>query len=108
MVARTLYYTEGDTLPKITGVVKDADGVVIDISAYTITMHIGYSTPKEVEATITDGPSGAFEIEFDDDDLVAGVYNFEIELNDGSGGIATVGRVSNGKKGRIKIYEEIA
>lgn len=107
-VQRRLKFTEGDTLPVISGVLKDDVGDVIDITGYTINLNIQYSTPVTVVATLTTPASGEFQIAFSAGDLIQGTYNAEIEVIDDSGDIITASRVSDDKKFQLVIYPEIA
>ncbi|OQY18137.1 MAG: hypothetical protein B6I36_07700 [Desulfobacteraceae bacterium 4572_35.1] len=82
----------GDTLPTMTGQLTDDDGSVIDISSYTITLHIKYDTPKVVPAVVTDAANGKYEIQWSADDFVKGKWKFELQITDSNGAIQTVNR----------------
>jgi len=105
---RRLYFVEGDTLPEIEGVYKDADGNVVDITGYTINLNIQYPTVKTIEATLTTPASGEFKFEWSSGDLITGTYNAEIEVIDASGDVITAQKNSDGKKFQLVIDPAIS
>jgi len=90
MSGNTFYFVENDTLPQITGVYKNSDGTPVDITGYTIELHIKYDTPREITADLTDPTNGEFKFNW-----VAGDLN-------------TAQKADNKKKLSFVISEEIA
>jgi len=70
----TLELVAGDTEPLI----LDFSGT--DITGWIIELHIGYPTPLEKIALLTDPLNGIAQIDWDESDLVAGVWSGEIEI----------------------------
>lgn len=81
-------FTDGDRLPKLTGVVKNTNltGQIVRLSL---------ARPTDIltkDATLTDAPNGAFEFAWAAGDLVAGVGQVALlRLIDGSGLMRTLG-----------------
>ena len=90
-----LRYVEGDTLPGLTGYVTDDDGAAINISGYVITLHIDYDTPVIVTAAIPDPENGKYIVQWGVDDLVEGVWGFELQIVNPQGGVVTINRHSD-------------
>jgi len=66
-------YTENDTAPPLLGEYKDSSAVAIDVTGYTITLHIKRpSAPLVKAATLTDPTNGLFQFDFTAGDLEAG------------------------------------
>lgn len=107
-VLDTFEFVAGDTLPMINGVVVDDDGTTpVDITGYQITLHIGYTPPKVIEASIPVGTDGVFACPWADGDLVAGEVDIEVQVVSPSGKL-TWQRNEQGRRARIKIYPELA
>ena len=82
----TIEYVEGDVPDPLRGEYRDKDGKTIDITGFTITLHIGYEdAPLVKTATITDGPNGVFEFGWNPGDIVAGDYQAEVQITNASG-----------------------
>jgi len=97
---------QNDTRPKITG------SVGFDLSGYTVTLHIAFSTVLIKTATIltTGSTESTFEVVFvaGDLDVVVGKYAWELQFDDGSDGIVTYKKDADGDSLKLKILEEIA
>lgn len=106
-VARRLYFVGGDTNPNIEGVYKDAEGTPIPIAGYTIKLHIKYPTILVKIADLTTPANGEFEFTWEAGDLIAGVYDAEIEVTDDTGKIITAHKNSEGKRFQLVIDKEI-
>lgn len=68
-------YVEGDTSPPLVCTYTDSDGNAIDVSGWTIKLHLerpSGSTALSVTATLTDPTNGIFEFRWSAGDLVAG------------------------------------
>ncbi|MBU0995386.1 MAG: phage baseplate upper protein [Proteobacteria bacterium] len=82
----TIEYVEGDIPDPLRGEYRDKDGKVIDITGFTITLHIGYEgIPLVKTATITDGVNGIFEFAWEPGDIMAGDYEAEVQIMNASG-----------------------
>jgi len=90
-----LGYVAGDTLPGLSGAIKDDDGVAVDITGYQITLHIAYPVPVVIPATITDAVNGVYVIDWRDSDLTYGRWRFELQIVDTGGNTVTVNRHSD-------------
>jgi len=77
-------YVEGDTKPDLVGRLVD-----VDISGFTIELHIDFPTPLVKTATIDDAENGEFSISWEPTDLVKGRYKAQIEVTDADGKIET-------------------
>jgi len=108
MSGNTFYFVENDTLPQITGVYKNSDGTPVDITGYTIELHIKYDTPREITADLTDPTNGEFKFNWVAGDLKAGTWEAEIEIKNADGKILTAQKADNKKKLSFVISEEIA
>jgi hypothetical protein len=97
-----LYLAENDTGPSINGTFTG-----VDITSYTITLHIGYATPVSIVASIVDGPAGTFRFDFSAGNLQKGNWPAQIETDDGSGTEITFWKDSNGDPLTIEITERI-
>ena len=74
-------FVENDTLPILYASLTEDDGVTpIGLSGYTITLHIGYTTPLVKDATITDLNSGQFSFVWVAGDLRVGTWAAEIQI----------------------------
>jgi hypothetical protein len=103
----TLEFIEGDTLPIITGALKDDAGVAIDIRTWDIKLHIGYATPLIKVATIPQDASGTFSFPWVPTDLQEGTFDAEIQITSPSG-IQTAQKTTTGKRFKIKVYPQEA
>ena len=103
-----LYFVANDTLPELTGVIKDDDGDVIDITGYGVKLNIGYATAKEKTASLTDPTKGVFKVTWVDGDLVAGTWGVEIEVTDADSKILTAQKTNRGRRFTFVISEEEA
>jgi hypothetical protein len=109
----TLEFVEGDTLPVISGVLTEDDGTTpINITGYTIELHIKYDTPLTIAATIPAGTDGYFYFPWASDSLKpksateTGLWFAEIQIQSPLG-IQTAQRNENGKRFKIKVYPQI-
>lgn len=101
----TLNYVLNDTRPDIEGTYQDTDENPIDISGWTITFHIDFTTggPKVITGSVLSGIDGTFRIRFVTGDLdEAGQFPAELQLDDGADGIITFQGIL------MNIQEEIA
>lgn len=93
-------YAEGDTLPEIVMVLKDAD-----LTDVTVTMHLEKpdGTILVKPATMVDAPKGKFKIEWVVGDLVAGMgQRAEVQFVTVGGDVGTSGLFL------INVREELA
>ena len=100
-------YTAGDTGPPLQMEYLDAAGVAVDVSGWTITLHLRRPSPATVltkAMTITDGPNGLFEVTvWASGDLLEGADQLaEVQLVDTGGVIITT------QKMHIDVDSEIA
>ena len=72
-----LTYVENDTLPAL-----ECTYTGIDITGFTITLHISYETPLVVDATLTEPVDGLFKFNFIVGDLRKGKWCAEIQIKD--------------------------
>lgn len=75
--------TEKDTRPLVCQ--YQAGGAVIDITGYTFTIKIGYTTPLAKQAVITDAINGGYEFQWLDTDLTSGTFDAEIMVTNPAG-----------------------
>lgn len=108
MSGNKLYFIAGDTLPEVQGFLKDANGVAVDITGYTIKMHIGYTTVLTKTATLVTPASGEFKFTWLVTDLVQGTPQAEIEITDATGKIITVQETAQKQKLKLVIQAGIA
>jgi hypothetical protein len=80
MMTEKLELVEGDTLPILTGTVTDDDGNPVDISGWTINLHVGYGTPLVKAAQIPVGTDGFYQFVWEEGDLVEGEWEIEVEF----------------------------
>jgi len=96
-------YVEGDNLPALVFQYLDADGDPIDITGFSIDLHIGYDTPKTVNGDLYDPTNGYFRFIFSDTDLdEVGKWNIEVQITNVAGQKLTIQDMG------IKIKEQIA
>lgn len=100
-------FVEGDTLPTISGVLTDDNDDPIDISDYTIALHIGYKTPLVIDAVITDAAGGVFYFPWESDSLVPGSWRAEIQVTSPSG-VVTVQKTDGNEQFILRVMKEIA
>jgi len=105
-MAAQIELVRNDTLPNFGGTVD------YDLTGYTVTLHIDFPTVITKTAVISDtsSTSSAYDFTFNATDLSAdaGTYAFEIQFDNGSGGIVTYKEDSNGKALTLKLKDEIA
>lgn len=80
MAQKILRFTAGDRLPILKCIYKG-----INVTGFTITLHIGYKEPLIKPANITDGPAGEFQFEWAAGDLREGNWNAEVQVIDTDG-----------------------
>ena len=106
MAAQIIELVRNDTLPNFSGTVD------YDLTGYTVTLHIGFPTTLIKTAAISNctSTSSDYAFTFVDGDLSAeiGPYDFELQFDDGSGGIITYKKDSNGELLKLKLLSEIA
>lgn len=106
--SNVLEFVSNDTLAELTGILKDDDGNVIDITGYTIKLSIGYSSPTTKTASLTDPTNGEFKFTWSAGDLVTGTWDVEIEVTDADGKVQTAQKTARGRQFTFEIAEEIA
>jgi hypothetical protein len=79
------YIKQNDTSPAIRVIVKDADGVVINVTGASVMFHmteIGSSTPAvDAAGAVVDGTAGVIEYQWETGDTAdAGNYNAEFQV----------------------------
>jgi len=98
--------TRNDTLPNIGGTVS------YDLTGYTITLHINFAIPLVKTATILTATitESTFEFVFAAGDLsaTAGTYGFELQFDDGFGGIITHKKDIMERLLKFKLLDEIS
>ena len=88
-----LGYVEGDTLPGLVGTIKEDDGTLKNITGYRFHAHIHYdNSPTIVVGSIVDAANGIYRIDWLTDSFKPGIWYFEIQITDDSGGILTINR----------------
>ncbi len=108
----TIYLTEGDTLPVLQGQLVGDSGEAVDITGYTIALHLNYPEPFVKAAEITDATAGKFVVRWDAGDLRPGRWYGEIEYTSVDG-VFTCNRVARkgwtpGKRMIFHIARQIA
>ena len=105
-MAAQIKMTRNDTRPNFTGTVD------FDLTGYTITLHLKFSTVLIKTGTIltTSETKSTYTFVFvtGDLDVAAGTYDFEVQFDDGSDGIITYSEDDDEGKLKLKIREEIA
>jgi len=77
-----------DTLPILTAILKDANGVVINLAATTVTFKMGTENSTKITGatTVTDTLNGAVKYEWQANDTdTAGIFLGEFEVVHASG-----------------------
>lgn len=87
-------FVAGDTLPALRGTLTEDDGTPVDLTGATVTLHINYATVLVKTASIIDAAAGQWQVDWQPTDLVAGKWTYEIQIDDGSGGVRTWNRDS--------------
>lgn len=105
-MAAQIELVRNDTLPNFGGTVD------FDLTGYTVTLHINFPTVL-VKTGVVSGctaESSNYDFTFISTDLTAvvGTYAFEIQFDNGAGGIITYKDDSNGKALKLKLVDEIA
>lgn len=98
-------YSVGDTAPPLLGTYVDSAGAPIDITGWTITLHLRRpgATVLIKTATITNGPAGQFQVSWAAGDFVVGDDQLaEVQFVDTGGDIFTA------PKFLIDVDEEVA
>ena len=109
LLPHEIAYVAGDTLPSFRGTLSNDDGTPYDLSGCTVTMHIKYGTVLKKTASLLDAQQGKFLVEWLPTDLRAGKWLYEIQIEDGSGGIITFNRLpANGRNLTLAIDPQIA
>lgn len=107
MADNILYFVEGDTLPIISGTLKDNTGTPVNLSGYQIFLRIKYnSAVLEKSGEILSAPLGTFKVTWRDTDLIAGVWSAELEFISAAGETQTAHRTTTNKKLTFNISEE--
>ena len=96
-------FTENDTLQTLRGTVTEDDGSIVPLDG-TVVLRIDYANPLddtydagavlEKAATITDADAATYQVEWEDGDLRAGTWNYEVEITYASGKNITWNRES--------------
>jgi hypothetical protein len=91
-------FVENDTAD-----VLDVEYQGVNVTGFTIELHIGYPTcPLVKSATMTDPVNGRFQFQFANGDLRNGSYAVEILIVDLAGKELTVGEITFDIQKRIK------
>jgi hypothetical protein len=91
-------FTEHDT-----GDILDVEYEGVDITGWTVYLHIGYpDCPLRKTAVLTDPTNGRLQFHFDYGDLRAGSYFAEIRFIDLSGKELTIGEITFDILHRVK------
>ncbi|MCK5679954.1 hypothetical protein KAI46_03990 [bacterium] len=94
-----------DTLPNFGGTVD------FDLTGYTVTLHIGFPTVLIKTGTVSSctSTSSNYDFTFAPTDLsaVAGIYDIEIQFDDGAGGVITYKKDSRDKLLKLNLLDEI-
>ena len=107
--ANQIRFVEHDTLPALRGFLTNDDGTAVDLSESTVSLHIQYPEPLIKAATVTDAIGGVWEVTWSNTDLIAGTWNYEIQVTGASGGIRTWNReTSTDKPLQMVIDSEVA
>ena len=105
-MAAQIELVRNDTLPNFGGTVD------FDLTGYTVTLHIGFPTVLVKTGAVSSctAASSKYDFTFGATDLsaVVGTYAFEIQFDDGAGGVKTYKEDSDGKTLKIKLVDEIA
>lgn len=85
-------FVEHDTLPALRGALTNDDGTPVNLTGASVKLHVQYDTPLVKVANITNPAGGVWEVTWGATDLVAGTWNYEIQVTDAGGGIRTWNR----------------
>jgi len=107
MADNILYFVEGDTLPIISGTLKDSSGTPVNLTGYQIYLRIKYpSATLEKSGEILVAENGTFKVTWNSTDLIAGIWGAELEFVSSAGEIQTAHRTTSNKKLTFNISEE--
>lgn len=82
----------GDSGDKVRITCYDGDGVVLNLTGYTVRIYFALNggAPQKRTMTVTDAAAGKAEYQFANTELTAkGMITYEIELTDGSSKVTT-------------------
>lgn len=98
---------EGDTMPWLTGNITHDNGDPVDITGWTITLHVGYSPPLVKTAVIPVGTDGFYYFAWVQGDLLPGRWPAEVQLSTPTG-VQTFQQTHLGGALMLRIFPQIA
>lgn len=95
-----------DTLPNFGG------SVDFDLTGYVVQLHIDFAVPLIKTGVVSNCTASSSDYDFTfvtgDLDETPGTYQFELQFDNGNGGIITYKEDGSGNKLKVKLKDEIA
>lgn len=109
MSHETFYIKRDDTSPLFRAILKDGDGVVVDVTGATVRFHMkdqSGAIKVDAAAVVNDGPTGDVQYAWAVGDTdTAGFYDSEFEVTYSGGRVETF---PNYSYTTVHVYEDLA